>query len=65
MVFRKNKLNHIIILYKGGFVYNYLAGFLIIVCYEIGKNIDGELSMSALGNAIALRGRHKGVDLSQ
>ena len=29
--------------------------------YEIGKNIDSELSMSALGNAIALRGRHKGL----
>ena len=61
MVFRKNKLNHIIILYKDGFVYNYLAVFLIIVGYEIGKNIDSELSMSALGNAIALRGRHKGL----
>ena len=36
-----------------------MAGFLIIVGYEIGKNIDSELSMSALGNAIALRGRHK------
>ena len=38
-----------------------MAGFLIIVGYEIGKNIDSELSMSALGNAIALRGRHKGL----
>ena len=27
--------------------------------YEISKNIDSELSMSALGNAIALRGKHK------
>ena len=29
--------------------------------YEISKNIDSELSMSALGNAIALRGKHKNL----
>ena len=31
-----------------------------VIGYEIGKNIDSDLSMSALGNAIATRGRHKG-----
>ena len=32
-----------------------------VIGYEIGKNIDSDLSMSALGNAIATRGRHKGL----
>ena len=32
-----------------------------VIGYEIGKNIDSDLSMSALGNAIATRGKHKGL----
>ena len=44
----------------------YLAAVLDLknkeaIGYEISKNIDSELSMSALGNAIAYRGRHKGL----
>ncbi len=36
-----------------------------VIGYEIGKNIDSDLSMSALGNAIATRGRTQRADLSQ
>ena len=32
-----------------------------VIGYDISKNIDTELSMKALGNAISLRGRHKGL----
>ena len=32
-----------------------------VIGYEVSKNIDSELSMNALGNAIALRGKHKGL----
>lgn len=36
-----------------------------VIGYDISKNIETELSMRALGNAIALRGRHKGLCISQ
>lgn len=32
-----------------------------VVRYSISRNMDSELPMNALGNAIALRGRHKGL----
>ena len=32
-----------------------------VIGSEIIKNIDSELSVNALGNAIALRGKHKGL----
>ena len=49
-----------------GFGWVYLAAVLDlnnkeVIGYEVSKNIDSELSMNALGNAIALRGKHKGL----
>ena len=32
-----------------------------VVGYDVSRNIDSELSMRALGNAIALRGNHEGL----
>ena len=32
-----------------------------VIGYEIGKTIDSELPRGALGNATALRGKHKGL----
>ncbi len=33
----------------------------MVVGYDVSRNIDSELSMRALGNAIALRGNHEGL----
>ena len=32
-----------------------------VIGYEVSKNIDSELCKMALANALALRGRHKGL----
>ena len=32
-----------------------------VIGYEVSKNIDSELCKRALANALALRGRHKGL----